>query len=288
MPTVAVLGTGIMGAAMARRLTEIGMRVRVWNRTREKAEPLGEAGADIAESPRLAADGADVILTMLSDGAAVEDVMASPDGALMGARAGTLWLQMSTVGVADCARLQQLAQHRLAFVDAPVLGTREPAERGELTILASGSRAIVDRGRSVFAAVGRKTLWVGEAGAGTRLKLAANAWVAGLIGALGETIALAEALGVDPRAFLDAIKGGPLDSAYAQTKGKAVIERAYPPSFPLRLAHKDLGLILEAAHGQGLALPIVSAVESLVARAIEKGRGEEDIAAIAEGLERRR
>jgi 3-hydroxyisobutyrate dehydrogenase len=287
MPSVAVLGTGIMGAAMARRLIEIGMRVRVWNRTRQKAEAVSPE-AEVADSARAAADGADMILTMLSDGAVVEEVMGGPEGALAGARAGALWLQMSTVGVAACARLMELAHPRLGFVDAPVLGSKEPAERGELTILASGQRPLVERARPVFAAVGRRTLWLGEAGAGTRLKLVANAWVAGIVGVLAESIALAESLGVDPRGLLDAIKGGPVDSPYAHAKGKAMIERAYPPSFPLRLAHKDLGLIFEAAEAQQLTLPTLSAVDGVLTSALEKGRGDDDLAALAEGLERKK
>src|SRR4051794_37129715 len=120
MPTVAVLGTGIMGAAMARRLLETGMRVRVWNRTRQKAEALAGSGAEVTDTARAAAEAADIVVTMLSDGAAVEAAMSGPDGALAGARLGTLWLQMSTVGVAACSRLMTMAaQARLGFMDAP-------------------------------------------------------------------------------------------------------------------------------------------------------------------------
>lgn len=129
---VAVLGTGIMGAPMARRLLAGGHQVRAWNRSREKAEPLAADGATVAGSPAEAAEGADVLLTMLADGGAVEQVVG--DAA---ARPGTLWLQMSTVGIAATERLSGLAGD-LVFVDAPVLGTREPAERGQLTVLASG------------------------------------------------------------------------------------------------------------------------------------------------------
>jgi 3-hydroxyisobutyrate dehydrogenase len=280
--SVAVLGTGIMGAPMARNLAGGGFQVRAWNRSREKAEPLREHGIAIAESPAEAVRDADAALTMLTEGRAVEDVMAR-GGALGSLRDDALWIQSSTVGLSALKRLAELAGSRgIAFVDAPVLGTKQPAEEGALVVLASGPDELRPRCEPVFDAIGSKTVWLGEAGAGSRMKLVVNSWLSALVVALGETIALARTLGQDPRRFLEIIGGGPLDTPYAQLKGSAMIERDYPPSFPLRLAEKDVALVLEAAERSGLRLELAAAVRSRLTRAAELGHGDEDMAAVAE------
>ena len=221
-----------MGSAMARRLLAHGFKVRAWNRTRARAEPLAARGAEVTDSPRAAASGADVLLTILSDGPTIEAAMTGPDGALAGAARGTLWLQMSTVGVAPCARLSSLAAGAgLVFVDAPVMGTKDPAERGEITILASGPADAEGRARPIFEKLGKKILWLGEAGAGSRMKLVGNSWVTGMTTALSETITFARVLGVDPKKFMEMLTGGPLDSAYAQLKGGYMIADQFP-QFP--------------------------------------------------------
>lgn len=278
---VAVLGTGIMGSAMARNLLRSGMEVRVWNRTRQKAEPLAADGAGVAESPREAAQGAGILITMLADTAAVERAVG--EGALEALAPGAVWLQMSTVGVEGTRRLQRMALERgVAYVDAPVLGTREPAEAGELVVLASGPEEVRPECEPVFEAIGRRTLWVGPVGAGTRLKLVVNAWITGLLGVLGETFALAERLGVDPSLFFEAVEGGPLDLPYARTKGKMMAEGEYPTSFSVKLARKDVGLVLEAAGD--LRLPVCEAVAYHLDRAAEAGHAEDDMAALYEGV----
>ena len=271
---VAVLGTGIMGAPMARNLCAAGLGVRVWNRTPAKARPLGEAGAVVAGSPAEAAEGAGVLLTMLADADAVLDVAGQ---ALAG---GMTWLQMSTVGLEGTERCATLADERGAvLVDAPVLGTKQPAEQGKLIVFGSGPVEQRDRLAPVLDAVGARTIWLGEAGAGTRLKLVANNWVFAVVGGLAETLALAETLGVAPGSFLDAIAGGPLDSGYAQLKGKMMIARELDPAFPLRHAAKDARLIVEAAERHGLEAPLVDAVAARLADGVERGNGDLDIAA---------
>jgi 3-hydroxyisobutyrate dehydrogenase len=272
--TVAVLGTGIMGAPMARNLAEAGFPVRVWNRTAAKAEPLRGAGAEVAGTPAEAAAGAAVVLTMLTD---ADAVLATAAAALDGAE---VWVQASTVGVDGTERCAALAAERgVAFVDAPVLGTRQPAEEGKLTILASGPDAQRERLAPLFDAVGARTLWLGEAGAGTRLKLVTNTWVLALVEGLAETLALAEGLGVPPESFLDAIAGGPLDAGYAQTKGRGMIARDFPPAFPLRHAAKDLRLVEDAAERHGLDVPLVTAVAERFAEGVARGHGELDMSA---------
>src|SRR3954447_9957145 len=177
----AVLGTGIMGAAMARNLLSAGMEVSAWNRSREKAEPLREDGAEVADSPADAARGADFLLTMLADVDAIEEAVAGD--VLPALTEGGVWLQMSTVGEDGSNRLAEIArEHGVSYVDAPVLGTRQPAEQGQLVVLASGPEEVREQSEPVFDAVGSKTVWLGEAGAGSRLKLVTNNWIVGLLG----------------------------------------------------------------------------------------------------------
>src|SRR5436309_13473860 len=179
--TVAVLGAGgTMGFAMARNLRRAGLGVQAWDRTSEKAQPLAADGAVVADTPAAAAGGASLLLTMLSDGEAVIAAMTGKTGALSRAADSVPWLQMSTIGEAATERCIELAQkHALTFIDAPVLGTRQPAEEGKLVVMASGPQEETVRQRCslIFDVVGQKTMWIGEAGAGTRLKLVTNAWL---------------------------------------------------------------------------------------------------------------
>jgi 3-hydroxyisobutyrate dehydrogenase len=269
---VAFIGTGIMGAPMARNVAAAGFEVVVWNRTRGKAEAV--EGATVADSPAEATDGADFMITMLADGAAVESV--APDAL----REGLTWLQMSTIGLDATDRLMKLAEERgVQYVDAPVLGTKEPAEKGALTVLASGDPDALARARPIFDAVAAKVLELGGAGEGQRLKLVANTWVVAISESTAETFAFAEALGVDPRKFLETIEGGPLDVGYARAKGELILKREFPPSFPLRLALKDVRLVREAAREAGIDVPLAEVIARQFERALEAGHGDEDLAA---------
>jgi 3-hydroxyisobutyrate dehydrogenase len=281
--TIALLGTGMMGAAMGRNLLRSGFGLRAWNRTATKAEPLAADGATVAGSPAQAAAGAGIVLTMLADGPAVEAAMTGPSGALGALGDGAVWVQSSTVGVHDTERLAGLAgQHGAGFVDAPVLGTREPAEKGELTVLASGPEGLHERCQPLFDAIGLRTLWLGEAGAGTRLKLVVNTWIVGLLASLASTIALARALGVDPEQFLSTIEGGAMGSAYARIKGDLMAAGEYPTSFAAALAEKDTRLALEAAAEHGADQRLLRVIDELFREAIDRGLGGADMAAIHE------
>jgi 3-hydroxyisobutyrate dehydrogenase len=280
MTTIAVLGTGIMGAPMARNLLAAGFDVRVWNRSIDKAQPLADDGAKVCGTPRGAADGADFVLTMLTDVHAVEAVVESNDGPF---REGidAIWLQMSTVGVEGNARLSSYAaEHGIPFVDAPVLGTKQPAEQGALTVLASGPDELRDRCQPVFDAVGSTTHWLGAAGQGTRFKLVMNNWVLALTTATAETIALAQGFGLDPQRFLDTIEGGPLDVQYAHVKGAAMIREEFPASFPADGAAKDSRLIVEAGSHAGVRLRLAEAVAEQMQAAVDAGHGRDDMAAV--------
>ena len=280
-PSVALLGTGIMGTGMARNMLQAGIPLRVWNRTRSRAEPLAAEGAAVCSDPAEAVRGADIIVTMLSDGPAVFEAMTA---AGPGLTPGQIWVQAATVGLAWLDELAELARDRaLVLIDAPVLGTRKPAEEGQLTVLAGGpdgaSDSVRERVRPVFDAVGRKTVWLDEVGAATRLKLVANSWIAALNVAVGETVALAEALDVAPETFLEAIRGGLADSAYLHLKARAIIDDDYTPSFSVALAGKDARLIKEAGEAAGLRMDVATAAAERFARAAELGHAEDDMAA---------
>jgi 3-hydroxyisobutyrate dehydrogenase len=276
--TVAVLGTGIMGAPMARNIAAAGFDVRVWNRSREKAEPLADACA-IHDEAAEAVRGAAVVVTMLADADAVEAVMTG-EGVLDALDDGAVWVQVSTVGVEGERRLRELASDRdVAYVDAPVSGTKEPAEQGKLVVLASGDDGLRERVEPVLDAVSARIVWVGEAGKGTALKLVVNTWVLALVEGLAESVALAEALGLDPAKLIEVLDGGPLYAPYVKVKGQGMIDGEFPPSFSLALAAKDARLVADAAERAGLDLPLPATIARQMQRGIEAGHGDEDLSA---------
>ncbi|POX58495.1 3-hydroxyisobutyrate dehydrogenase [Streptomyces sp. Ru62] len=279
--TVSVLGTGIMGAAMARNLARAGHTVRAWNRTRAKAEPLAAEGAHIAGTPAEAVEGADVVLTMLYDGPATLDVMREAAPAL---RSGAAWVQSTTAGIEAVRDLAAFArEHDLVFFDAPVLGTRQPAEAGQLLVLAAGPSEHRAAVAPVFDAVGSRTVWTGEdgaAGTASRLKLVANSWVLAITAAAGEVLALARGLDVDPQNFFDAIEGGPLDMGYLRAKAKLILDgRLTPAQFAVGTAAKDARLIVQAGEEHGVRLDVAAASAERMERAAELGHADEDMAA---------
>lgn len=265
---VAVLGAGIMGAPMARNIAAAGHQVKVWNRTPAKAEATGLV---VADTPQHAVTGADVVLTVLRD---LEAVRAAVDGLDFG---DAVWMQSSTVGLG----IEELAAGGAPLVDAPVLGTRGPAEEGRLTVFLAGRAELRDRVRPVAEAVGAKVVDVGErVGAATRLKLVVNAWLMVVTEGAAEVLALAEASGVGAQRVLDTLAGSPLDSAYLQLKGGAMVARDFSPQFKLETALKDLELVRELAARSGVRLAAVEAAETRFGQAVEEGHGDEDMAAV--------
>jgi 3-hydroxyisobutyrate dehydrogenase len=277
-PTVALLGTGTMGEGMARSLAAAGLPVRVWNRTPERARPLAEVGAVLADSVADAVAGADVMLTMLFDADSVAEAITQAGESLA---AGTIWAQMSTVGVEGIDRLAKLgADLGLVLVDAPVLGTKKPAAEGKLVILASGPEQARPTLAPVFDAIGQRTMWVGQVGAGTRLKLVANGWVLTVLDGIAQSLKLAEALGIDPELFLEAVRGGAMDAPYVGLKGSAMLNRDFEPAFSLDGALKDAGLIEDAARAAGIDPSFVAVARQHLQRAQDAGHGAKDMAAI--------
>ena len=282
MTSVAVLGTGKMGAAMARQLLQHGHEVRAWNRSRDKAEPLADDGASIADDPAEAARGAEVVLVMLFDADSVVEVL---EQAAPGMGAETVVVQASTVGL-DISRVAKTAERLgVKLLDAPVLGTRGPAEQGALTVLASGDPALRAVADPVFEAVGSRTVWVGdEIGAASRLKLVCNAWVGSITAAIAQSVALAEGLGLDPAQFVDAVSGSAVDAPYVKVKATHMTSDDDSVAFDVDGVRKDLGLISAAAEGAGVETALLRAVLDRYDAASEAGHGGEDMAAVRRGF----
>jgi 3-hydroxyisobutyrate dehydrogenase len=278
---VTLLGTGIMGAAMTRNLVRAGHEVTVWNRSRSRAEPLADDGARVAGSAVEAVEGAEAVLTILSDGAAVEAVIAA-EGVLGALSEGCVWVQLSTVGIEATDRLAALAAEAgVVFVDAPVMGSRQPAEAGQLTVLASGPDEALDRVQPLFDAIGSRTKRLGPAGNGTRFKLVTNAWVVTLNSGIAEVLTLARGFDFRPEDVLETFAGGPLDSGYAQAKAKLMLGQDFQPAFPLKHARKDAQLALAATDRE---LPVLEGVAEQLERAEALGYGDDDMAATICGL----
>jgi 3-hydroxyisobutyrate dehydrogenase len=276
-PTVALLGTGIMGAGMGRNMLRAGLPVRAWNRTADKARALEPDGVQVAQSPADAVRGAHVIVTMLPSTDVIAEVM---EQAADGLIPGQAWAQTSTVGVTGIEQLAAFARKQdLALVDAPVLGTRGPAESGALIVFAAGPAEAKQRVQRVFDAIGRKTIWLDAVGAPSRLKLVCNNWVLAVTGATAETVALAEGLGADARVFLDLMSGGPLDCDYMRIKAEAILKGDYEPNFAVDMAGKDADLIVAASQAAGLRQDMAEAVSRRLRRAAETGHAHQDMAA---------
>jgi 3-hydroxyisobutyrate dehydrogenase len=275
---VAVLGTGIMGSAMARNLIRAGLPTTVWDRSAGATVALAEAGAQVAGSAAEAVAGAQTVITMLPNADAVSSVMSDETAGAFADHAA--WAQMGTIGFGATSQiavhLQQLRPD-VMFVDAPVSGSKGPAEHGQLLILASGPPAAQPVVSPAFDAIGRKTVWLGEAGAGSRMKLAVNAYMSILIEGLAEALELAELLDIDQTKLAEAIEGGPLDAPIADAKLHKMEAGDYAPEFPLEWALKDVDLALEAAGGD--TLPVLAALSRQWRSAVQAGHGREDFSA---------
>jgi 3-hydroxyisobutyrate dehydrogenase len=283
---ITVLGTGTMGSAIAANLRRAGFATTVWDRTQSRAVSLAAAGATVATSPIDAVADAQVVITMLPDANAVRSVM-DHQGTLDALPPDAVWVQMGTIGVRGTDHLAALAAVRrsdISFVDAPVSGSKGPAEQGELLVLASGPRGIETKLQPVFDAVGRRTIWLGEAGRGTRLKIVLNTWLAFLMEGLAETVALADELGIAHEELVDSIEGGPLAAPAAIAKLHKIDSRDYAHEFALVWALKDVELALEAARNNA---PALAAIADQWRRAVDDGYGDLDVSAARLALGRR-
>lgn len=278
-PGVAVLGTGIMGSAMARRLIVANVLTTVWDRSPSATTPLLEAGARVAHSPDEAVREAGIVITMLPTAAVVNEVIFGANVSEAFA-SGAVWAQMGTIGVGatlDVASRLGTLRPDVFLVDAPVSGSKGPAEAGQLLILASGPTEAQVVLRPAFSAIGRKTVWLGEAGQGSRMKLVVNAYMSALIEGVAEALELADRLGVDSAKLAEAIEGGPLDAPIADAKLHKMERGDFAPEFPLEWALKDVDLALAAAGDA--RLPMLTALSQEWRAAVDAGHGREDVSA---------
>ncbi|MET8354438.1 NAD(P)-dependent oxidoreductase [Micromonospora sp. NPDC005206] len=282
---VAVLGLGGMGRPMAANILRAGLPTVVWNRRPDPARQLGEQGAEVADTPADAVRRADVVITMVTDADAVLSI-ADDQGMLAVMADGAIWAQMSTIGITATERIAGLVSERrpdVVLVDAPVAGSRGPAEKGQLVILASGPEQARDRIAPVFDAIGKQTVWVGPAGAGSRIKLVNNLMLAFIAEGLAESVAFGDALGLDRSAVMGALQGSPLVSPWAAEKLQRIGRDDYSAQYPLSLATKDVNLALREVDVD--RFPVANSLAAEWQRAVEHGLGDEDLTVITRALQ---
>ena len=290
MTTVAVVGTGRMGSAMARSIARAGFDLVLHNRTADRATLLAVGlGCDIAGTPREAAAQADVTITMLADDTAVRGVYEGPDGLLAGAQPGGVLVDMSTVRPDTITRFEAAARAAgVGILDAPVSGSVHLAEAGNLTLMVGGRAEDLERARPVLGAVSKTIFHLGPLGTGAAMKLAVNTVIFGLNGALAEGLVLAEAAGIDRAVAYDVIAAGAAGAPFVTYKRAAYVDpESTPVAFSLDLTSKDLGLIAEYARSLGVAMPQADANRTLVREASTGGRGANDFASVAAELRAR-
>lgn len=284
-PRLAVLGLGTMGRAMAASALREGIPTVVWNRRPEVADDLVGQGADVAASVAEAVGEVDVVITMVTDTAAVASI-AVDQGMLDALPTGAVWAQMSTIGVEGTATLASTAQSRrpdVHFLDAPVSGSKVPAQQGKLTVFASGSEEARATVEPVFAAVGQRTVWLGPVGRGSAMKLVANTLLAFSAEGVANSMALAHRLGLDVGGVRDAFEGGPLVSTWMAGKLARIEEGDYSPEFPLALALKDVRLALEQADPDRFRA--LAALAGEWDEIVDAGSGDEDLTVVTRALE---
>jgi 3-hydroxyisobutyrate dehydrogenase-like beta-hydroxyacid dehydrogenase len=278
MTKIAFLGLGQMGTPMATRLLAAGHELTVWNRTIKRAEPLRQAGATVAATPAEAGRTAEVAITMVTDPEALERVVFGPDGLAEALGPGRLLLEMSTVGPDEVRSIAERLPDGVDVVDAPVAGSVPQATEGELKVLAGGSDVAFERARPILETFG-SVRHVGGPGAGAAMKLVVNSTLGAAITAVGEAVALADALGLDRGTTLDVLSGSQLGPTVS-SKRESIQTGAYPPRFKLSLAAKDLRLVADAAASTGRDLPVATAARTWLERALAAGAGDLDYSAV--------
>lgn len=285
MQQVALLGLGIMGSGMAHNLLKAGFSLTVYNRSRDKAAALESAGAQVADTPKSAAESADVIIGMVANDEASRAIWLGDDGALAGVRSDALLIECSTLSTGWVRELAELAQqHGCAFLDAPVTGSKPVAESGQLGFLVGGDSAAFERARPVLQAMGEKINHLGPAGSGATMKLINNLMGGVQLAVLAEGMRLAEQAGLDMQQVVDLLSNGAPGSPLVKGKAPRIATRDYETHFALRWMHKDLSYALDEATRHNVPLPTVAAAREIYRLAIGQGLGDQDFAAIAEVL----
>ncbi len=275
------LGMGIMGSAMAANLVRAGHDVTVWNRTAARCAPLVALGARQADTPREVAATCDVTFAMLSDPAAALAVLEGADGVLGGIGQGRGYVDFSTVDDVTANTIaSQIVANGARYIEAPVSGTKKPAEDGTLIILAAGDRGLYDEVSPALDKLGKKRLFLGEVGQGARMKLVVNLIMGSMLTALSEGLALGLKGGLDGAEILDVLDAGAMAGPMFRAKGPMLLSGAYPTSFPLKHMQKDLRLALALSEKLDQNLALTAASNELFKRARIAGNGDKDIGAV--------
>lgn len=283
---VGFIGLGIMGTPMALNLVKAGFSVTAYNRTRSKGEALERAGARIAATPAEAARDAEVIVAIVSDTAAMEEVVLGQGGVLEAVRSGAVLIDSSTISPAASRRLAgHLAAKGAAMLDAPVTGSKHGAEKGELTFMIGGEREVLERAMPVLTALGKRHIYCGPQGLGLSAKLAMNAILATMVEIFAEGFVMAKKAGVLPSTLLEIMQSSLARSGIIDFKAPFVFKGDFTPYFPLKLMHKDLELAMEAAYAQGTPMPATAAVKEVYGAARAQGQGDQDYVAVIRFLE---
>lgn len=280
-PSVAVLGLGAMGHAFAANLIKKGFTTRVWNRTPSKGDDLVSSGAVAGKTPRETVEGVDVVIAMLADGNTTQSVLNGADGALAGLKKGGIVVQMGTIGVeATEALIAQLKQDRpdVVFIDAPVSGTKAPAEQAQIVVLASGDREKAAAVEPVFAAISKAVKWLGEAGRASKMKLVVNAWLISMVEGIAESSQLAQELGFTTDELWNVLDGGPLAVPYIKGKMEMFKSDDYTPQMQLTWALKDINLALKASGSR--SLPVMQNISNTWQKAVDAGYGDSDLSVV--------
>jgi 3-hydroxyisobutyrate dehydrogenase-like beta-hydroxyacid dehydrogenase len=281
-PSIGFIGLGLMGKPMARNLLKAGFPVTVWNRTKSKADDLVAEGAKLAADPREVAAAADVLITIVSDPAALEEVLFGKDGALEGLRRGSILVDSSTVSPDTARRVAKACAERgVDFLDAPVTGGTWGAQKGELVFMIGGKGEVLERVRPVLEAMGKKFLLLGPNGAGQTVKLGMNLLLALQVDAFAEALALVTAAGVPADRLMEVLQSSMARSGVLDVKAPMMVKGEFPASFPLRLMHKDVRLALELAREHGVTLPAGAAAYATYTSVKDASQDDPDFAAVA-------
>lgn len=280
---IGFVGLGIMGSAMASNLLKAGFKVTVWNRSADKYSPLVDLGATVATSPRAAAEISDVVIAMMATPAAVLSVRDGAEGIIAGLSSGSGYVDMSTVDADTSLESYRLAHEKGAlFLEAPVAGSRKPAEDATLTIMAAGDRELYDSSLPVLEKMGKKLLFLGETGKASRMKLANNLVMCGMLTALCEGISLAAGSGLDTAQLLEVLDSGAVANPMFRLKGPQIAaNKEFPTAFPLKHMQKDLRLALQLAEEVGQPLFVTATINELYKKALAENHGDADFAAIS-------
>eukprot|EP00878_Enallax_costatus_P007206 GHUV01007550.1.p1 GENE.GHUV01007550.1~~GHUV01007550.1.p1 ORF type:complete len:380 (+),score=82.87 GHUV01007550.1:261-1400(+) len=284
--TLGFCGMGIMGVPMALNLVKAGYKVVVWNRSADKCKPLEAAGATVATTPADVARQCDITFAMLSDPAAAVEVATGPEGVVAGLSTGKGYVDVSTIDPATAASVAAAVRKTGAlYLEAPVSGSKGPAEQGQLIFLTAGDKALFDAAAGPLDVMGKAKFYLGEVGAGANMKLVVNAIMGTMMAAFAEGMSLAQEMGLEQQDLIDVVALGAISSPMFALKGPAMAQNRYPTAFPLKHQQKDLRLAIAEADAVGQPLAVIAAANDLYVRAKGIGYGDEDFSAVIKAVE---